>query len=312
MTFTLLRKLLRDVRLALIAVCLLVGAFQCLWAKVTERISDQLLPMLLQLGAASRVTAIDIEKTMFEGPGKITKTFMGGENISIFRPLDMMTVGYVHPLMLIVFGVWGIGRAAGAVAGEIDRGTMELLLAQPLARWRLIFTHFCVDLVLIPLICASMWLGTLLGTHVFPLKLNASAGGEPVFVNADRFAPALWNVAALLFAISGFTMWISARSRSRWRVMGTAVFFMLFQFFVNTIGQLWDAAKFLRPLTFFFYYQPQQIILDHKWSVDLGTVWNDGQPLFAVNVLAVLFCIGGLGYLLALWTFTRRDLPAPL
>jgi hypothetical protein len=29
-------------------------------------------------------------------------------------------------------------------------------------------------------------------------------------------------------------------------------------------------------------------------------------------VLAVLGAVGGLGYLMALWTFCRRDLPAPL
>jgi hypothetical protein len=31
-----------------------------------------------------------------------------------------------------------------------------------------------------------------------------------------------------------------------------------------------------------------------------------------VNVLAVLFTVGSVGYAMALWTFCRRDLPAPL
>ncbi len=46
MTATLIRKLLRDVRLALIIVALLLGAFQCLWAKITDRIIplDSLVP----------------------------------------------------------------------------------------------------------------------------------------------------------------------------------------------------------------------------------------------------------------------------
>ena len=86
----------------------------------------------------------------------------------------------------------------------------------------------------------------------------------------------------------------------------------LLQFLVNVVGEMWDAAAFLRPFTVFYYYQPQQIILKNRWSIELGDVWHGGKPLLALNVLAVLFAVGAIGYLLALWRFSRRDLPAPL
>ncbi len=35
MTWVLVRKLVRDLRTALIVVALLLGGFQCLWAKIT-------------------------------------------------------------------------------------------------------------------------------------------------------------------------------------------------------------------------------------------------------------------------------------
>ena len=44
MTAVLVRKLLRDVRLALLVVALLLAAFQCLWARITERILGDLSP----------------------------------------------------------------------------------------------------------------------------------------------------------------------------------------------------------------------------------------------------------------------------
>ena len=43
--------------------------------------------------------------------------------------------------------------------------------------------------------------------------------------------------------------------------------------------------------------------------MDPGALWGGGGP---VNVLAVLFTVGAVGYAAALWVFTRRDLPAPL
>jgi ABC-2 type transport system permease protein len=131
-------------------------------------------------------------------------------------------------------------------------------------------------------------------------------------VNPGAFGPALWNIAALLFAVSGYTIWISAAGCFRWRVLGLAVFLTLLQFLVNLLGQLWDVIAVLRPFTVFYYYQPQQIILQRRWTVDLGDAWNGGQPLLAVNVVAVLTAVGVIGYGMALWTFRRRDLPAPL
>ena len=34
---------------------------------------------------------------------------MGGEKVSIFRVTDMLSVGYVHALMLIMLSIWAVG-----------------------------------------------------------------------------------------------------------------------------------------------------------------------------------------------------------
>ncbi|MBM4068444.1 MAG: hypothetical protein FJ271_05800 [Planctomycetes bacterium] len=297
MTLILIRKLLRDVRVWLLVVALLLGVFQCLWARVTHNISMQLLPFL----DSQLVQGVEaLLRTLFqEGPAKLVQTLIGGETIDLRRPMDMLSIGYVHPFTQTILCFWGIGRAAGAIAGEIDRGTMELLLAQPLSRGRLLLAHLCVDLVAIPILCLSMWTGTLVGTSVFGLA------DEPVAaLRADpaRFAPALVNVAVMVFAVSGATMVLSAAGRFRNRVLGIAILLFLFQFLINLVGQLWSAAEALRPLTLFYYYQPQAIILDQHW-VERGMIWLR---------LAVLLAVGSAGYVLAWRIFTRRDLPVPL
>ena len=93
--------------------------------------------------------------------------------------------------------------------------------------------------------------------------------------------------------------------------MGIAALTALVQFLINVVGQMWDAAAWLRPFTIFYYYQPQQIILQHRWTVDIGKTWNLGQPI-SLNVIGVLVAIGAVGYAGACWTFCKRDLPAPL
>lgn len=316
-------KLLRDVRLPLLGVLILLAGFECLWVKVTQRIAGQLVPLLMGLASAWPISRSQVENTLFEGPGKILRTLMGGENISLERAMDVLSIGYVDPPVIAMLCIWAIGRSSGAIAGEIDRGTMELLLAQPIRRQRLILAHFGVDLLTIPLLCLSMWAGTFLGVWlVGPIELSSedlkrfpfvpNVNPDALHLDPVAFGLGLWNVAALVFAVSGYTLWLSAGGRFRGKVLGLAVFVTLLQFLINVVGQLWDAVGVLRPFTVFYYYQPQQIILGHRWSVDLGAVWNSGHPLYALNVLAVLAAVGVLGYGMALWTFARRDLPAPL
>jgi ABC-2 type transport system permease protein len=301
MTGTLVRKLCRDVRLALVIVALLLAAFQCLWVKIVQQLSGHLLPMLMWLAGGRNVSGVEVERFIFQGPGRIMQTLMGGQEISLFRPTDMLSIGYVHPLVQTILCVWAIGRASGAVAGEIDRGTMELLLAQPLPRYRLILAHLVVDGLTIPLLCLSVWAGNWLGAWLVGiLEIGAARESSRLLVDPRIFAPALVSVAALLFAVSGYTMWLSSRGRFRGRVLGLAVLITLLQFLINAVGQLWDAIAWLRPYTVFFYYQPQRAILGR------GTLADE------LASAGVLFAVGAAGYALALWTFCRRDLPAPL
>jgi ABC-2 type transport system permease protein len=122
------------------------------------------------------------------------------------------------------------------------------------------------------------------------------------------FGPPLLNVAALIFAMSGMTMWLSSAGRFRWRTVGYASLVMLAQFIMNVIGGMIDSLAWLRPLTLFYYYQPQHIALHGQWSASLAPFGISGS----VPVLLVLFAVGIIGYSLAWRTFERRDLPAPL
>src|SRR5262249_33831549 len=78
---------------------------------------------------------------------------------------------------------------------------------------------------------------------------------ERLRIEPLRFWRGLIVVGGLIFAVTGYTMWLSAAGRFRWRVLGLAVFITLIQFLVNVLGQMWDTVEPLRPLTIFYYYQ---------------------------------------------------------
>ncbi|HEY2787621.1 MAG TPA: ABC transporter permease subunit [Fimbriiglobus sp.] len=329
MTFILYRKLLRDVRIPLLVVCLIVAIFSGLWVKIAQRVTTEIFPFFNGLALAQKMDPKVFDEVLFKGPGKISQAVMGGADVRFDRTSDFLAIELLHPVILALTCIWAVGRAAGAVAGELDRGTMELLLSQPVPRNRLVLAHFLVDLTVIPAICGSVVLGTQLGlAAVGPFVVDYSSLDKlmekaPIKVrNPDRptelevDATAQWkgamNLAGFAFAVSGFTLAISAAGRSRGKVTGLAVLVVVLMFVANVLGQLWSAAAFLRPASVFFYYQPQKLWLHGDGFVDLGDAWNAGQPLLRLPVLAVLFGAGAAGYLLALLSFTRRDLPAPL
>jgi ABC-2 type transport system permease protein len=329
MTVTLVLKLLRDLRTSLIGVALLLGLFQVFWYKITDRIIGELSPFFTLLANIAGLTRRDVENKVFSGPATALRSLIGGDNVNLDTVMDLLSVGYVHPLMQTIFCIWAVGRAAGAIAGELDRGTMELLLAQPLPRYRLILAHFLVDVLTIPVLCLSLWAGTSVGHYLFgPITLRPVEGiklppvvtllvskqQESEDARAHRlevrlldFGPGLLPVAGLIFAVSGYTMALSASARYRWRVLGLAVFITLVQFLVNLLGQMWDVIAPLRPLTIFYYYRPQQVIIRSGWEA-----WKVDVYGYAVPHLAVLVAVGLIGYGVALWIFARRDLPAPL
>ena len=295
MTGVLYRKLLADSRIFLGIVCLLLLAFQMLWAHVSWRISGDILKQL----TAADVNPDKIRGIVFQGSGKTMQALMGGEDIKIENAEDMMSIGFVHPLVLTILSIWAIGRASAAIAGEIDRGTMELLLAHPIRRSQVILAHLLVDLTTIPLICLSMWLGNWHGTWLFGLQDMKAAN---LHVDPVRFLPGLLNVGLLVLALSGYSMFLSAAGRFRSKVLGLAIVITLVQFLINVIGQLWSPMNWMRPWTVFYHYQPQPLILKDDWASQAAT-WQH---------LGVLLAVGVAGYLLAWWKFCKRDLPAPL
>jgi len=334
MTLILVRKLLRDVRPALVIVCVLLFAFAGLWVKITQRVTAEITPFFNTVARVAKLPPKLFEDVLFRGPGKVSQAVLGGADLRFERPADFLAVGMLHPVVLILSCVWAVGRAGGAVAGELDRGTMELLMSQPVPRNRLILAHLIVDALVIPALCLSFYAGTQFGLWaVGPFVIdysgvraamardvpaaalfNLGIPTEPEIleVSGTPEFPALANLAGLLFALSGITLALSAAGRSRWKVIGYGVLVALIMFVANVLGQLWDEAAFVRPFSVFYYYQPQRIMLRGEWGTSLGAVWPAAAGLPAVPVVGVLFAVGTAGYLTALRVFTRRDLPAPL
>ena len=236
---------------------------------------------------------------LFKGPGKVSQAALGWGDLNFERPNDFLAMGMLHPIVLTLCVVWAVGRSAGAVAGEIDRGTMELLMSQPVPRNRLILAHFLVDLIVLPTICLSFFLGTQFGLAVVgdfvpdytalknlkapngqQMQLPIPENPQPLPVSGMGELPGLSNTCALMFAISGLTIALSAAGRSRWKVTGLRGAAGGRDVRAKPSASCGSRRGWVRPFTLFFYYQPQKVMLERNWLVDLGAAWSgaSGAP----------------------------------
>src|SRR5205807_458182 len=61
-----------------------------------------------------------------------------------------------HPFILLMFSAWAIARGSGAVAGELERGTMDLVMSRPVSRSSFLSAQVIVGVFGLVLMVAAM------------------------------------------------------------------------------------------------------------------------------------------------------------
>ncbi len=203
-----------------------------------------------------------------------------------------IALSYIDPVVLVATGVWAIARGSDAVSGEIGRGTMEMLLAQPVRRIAVLWTHAGVTILGAGVLGCAAWLGTFAGISTVVLDQH---------VDPWRFVPSAINVAALTFFLAGVATMASSWDSYRHRTVGLMGGFYVVGLVLEMTGKMVDNLSWLRYLTFLGVYEPQVMVTDR------AAAWE-----MTLNYNGVLLGLGALSYIVATVIFCRRDLPAPL
>ena len=252
-----------------------------------------------------------------------------------------IAIGFEEFIVILIVSVWAISRGSDCVSGELGRGTMEMLLAQPVSRSQVLLTQATVTISGIGVLVLAAWLGTFTGIHTFTVledppgptltipftRFEIPLPGPPrepsrvpmsEKVDARVLLPAIANLFALGFFLAGFTTLLSSWDRYRWRTIGIAVGFCVVQMVFKGFGRGSDSLEWLTYCTFYTLFEPQTAVFvlvrhpDQFWDLlmanDQGQ-WIDLAPL-GDNLF--LIGLGLIGYIAAAVVFCRRDLPAPL
>jgi ABC-2 type transport system permease protein len=174
---------------------------------------------------------------------------------------------------------FAISMGTAAIAGEEDKGTMDLLLANPIPRHRVVLQTFGAQAVLTTVL-ASLVAVLLLFTDPL-LDVGLPVGGV---------IAASTGMVLLALSFGSLALMIGALTGKRGLTVGVASGATIATFFINGLAPLVDSIEWTQKLTPFYW------LLDHNPLAN-GFRW---QLLVLVAAIVIFLSI-------AVWGFRRRD-----
>lgn len=182
------------------------------------------------------------------------------------------------PLLLVILAVlWG----SDAVAGEEARGTIDLLLANPVSRARVVLEKWATLAVAVMVV--TLTLGVALGAGDVALHME---------VPADRLVAALTATALLALLFGSVALALGAATGRRAVARGITAALVVASYLVSSLAGVVSWLQPVRPASPWY----------HALGVDPLTVGF--APWHLVVLAVVTVCFGGI----AVAGFDRRDL----
>jgi ABC-2 type transport system permease protein len=218
--------------------------------------------------------------------GTIPKQLMSFGSGNFFTLPGAVTLGLEHPLAIAFMGIFAVGSTATAVAGERERGTLEVLLARPISRRTLYWTLAAAIVLLLAVVMAALLGGQAIGIALQDLGDQINLAYMPlVFLNGLL----LWSA----FAAFGLAASVSFDRTAP--ALGLTIAYLLVNYFLEILGSLWTDVAWSQQYSLFHHFQPGEILTGKADPIDF-------------LILAVAIAVP-VAY--AVIVFPRRDLAAP-
>ncbi|HZY65795.1 MAG: ABC transporter permease [Actinomycetota bacterium] len=216
-----------------------------------------------------------IEQIMQAYPEDLLEAFGMTDMTSVEGYLD----GQIFILAPLALAFFTILAAANAIAGAEERGSIDVLLGNPLPRWQLVVGNFVATALSLLGILAIAGLMSWVTATLMDIDLSFGNTVEG-FLN-------LWPIS---LAFGGLAMLCSALFHRRALAIAIPGFVLFAMYLLNTLGNISEDLEDYQPASAFHYYG--SAVLD-------GIDWADFVGLTAVAVFLVL---------LAVLAFRRREI----
>jgi ABC-2 type transport system permease protein len=216
--------------------------------------------------------------------GPYIEAFFGGDALQFGNIASLIAIGYQEPFVLLLYMLFAVGVPTALLAGEVQRGTMELILSRQTTKTQV---YICAGLITIAGMYALvivMFLGTVVSTNLYEFDQEV-----PLYC----FFKLAVNGGILASTVGGIAL-LSAACFRRGMAVSLTVAYLVVNYFIMIITQWWPRMKWLDPATIFNYVDGAKILTEPEWPM--------GDMCVLISLLVVTTLAGGI-----IWS--RRDLP---
>ena len=180
-------------------------------------------------------------------PPQLT-AIIGGES-GLASPRGVIGFGYLHPFFLTLMTAWTLRVTSAALAGELGRGTMDLLASRPVSRESHVMAAWTMTTAGLAVMAVAAWMGSAVGLSMRSIGVRVSD------------ITSLPLMAWLLFtAWAGVALFVSATRREAGPAIAWASAILALSFVWDFLARIWTPVGWSRPLSLFAYYRPQEIV----------------------------------------------------
>jgi ABC-2 type transport system permease protein len=208
-------------------------------------------------------------------PESVRALFAGGE-LDLTSPagyLNSQVFALMAPLILLIFA---IGAGAGAVAGEEERGTLDLLLAHPVRRRDYVVQRFLALAALVAALATVLLVTVAAGSSLVDLEIGFG-----------RLLAASVSVGLLALLFGAIALAVGAVRPGRARAIAVAAGLAIAAWIFDGLAQAVDALEPWRPLSPYYHALGQNPLRG-------GASWVGWAVLAAASAVFVIFAALGL------------------
>jgi ABC-2 type transport system permease protein len=184
----------------------------------------------------------ELDAIMESMPEALARLFMG-DVVNLTSPegyLNSQLFILVLPLLFLVFT---IGRGSGAIAGEEERGTLDLLLSLPVRRSQVVLEKF------VAMVAATMALGL-----VSWLSMAAAALAVGMEIDFVRLGEVTLSCTLLGLAFGAMALALGCAKGSRGLCLGVTSALAIAAYFLNALAPIAESLEPAQKLSPFYLY----------------------------------------------------------
>lgn len=204
-----------------------------------------------------------------------------GKNNFLATPegfLNLQPFSILAPLLFIAFA---IAKGCDATAGEEERGTLDLLLANPLQRWRVVMEKFLAQAFALFILGLVFWIGLAAGTMIFSINISLR-----------RLAAVIFSCFLLGLIFLTMSLALGCLTGKRKFGVGISSGFAVITYLINAYAPMVEDLRPYRIFSPFYYYNGNTVIINGL----------NFSHVLVMTGLAVIFLAA------ALFFFSRRNL----